>query len=153
MDDRLRLSELKLCEIVGVSQPYRQSLVKRKMLEPAPQSGCSPNDAVELAILERLGHHLSPSEVAVAWKQLRPRIRELVPKGRLDLVFSRELGGAELARDDASLRTAVIGGRPVRVLELGPRLQEVLDAFRRWAEAAPFTPPRQVPARSRSKSS
>src|SRR5437867_13150629 len=119
VDDRRRLSELKLCEIVGVSQPYRQSLVKRKMLEPPPQSGCSANDAVELATLERLGHHLSPSEVAVAWKQLRPRLRELVPKGRLDVVFSRELGAVEIARDNASLRTAVTGGKPVQVLELG----------------------------------
>ncbi len=150
VDDGLRLSELKLCEIVGVSQPHRQSLVKRKMLDPPSPRGCGASDAVELATLERLGRHLSPSEVAVAWKELRPRLRELVPKGRFDVVFSRELGGVEIVRDDATLRAAVIGGGPVQVIELGPRLQEVLDAFRRWAEVTPYTPPRQARARSKT---
>ena len=129
-----RLSELRLCELVGVSQPYRQSLVKRKMLEP-PKAGCTAADAVELATIERLARHLTPSELTVAWKELRPRLRDMVPKGRVDVVFDRELGSTEIVRDDAGLRAAVISGRVVRVIELGPRVQEVLDGFRRWAAA------------------
>ena len=149
-DDALRLSELKLCELVGVSQQHRQSLVKRKMLTAAGNVGCTATDAVELATLERLSHHLSPSELAVAWKELRPRMREIVPKGRVDIVFDRELGSAEIARDDAAVRQAAISGRPVQVVELGARLQEVLDAFRRWALAPSLVATRARGARSDS---
>lgn len=149
-DAASRLSELKLCELVGVSQQQRQSLVRRNMLDAGRREGCTATDAVELATIERLAHHLSPSELAVAWKQLRPLIRELLPRGRLDVVFDRELGCAKMVRDDAELREAVLGGRPVRVIELGPRLQEVLDGFRRWAEASA---PAATPARRRRTSS
>ena len=146
-----RLSELRLCELVGVSQPYRQSLVKRKILDPPPKAGCTATDAVELATIERLARHLTPSELAVAWKELRPLMRDMVPKGRFDVVFDRELGLAVIVRDDAALRAAVITGRVVRVIELGPRLQEVLDGFRRWAEAPPSTAPRQRRTRPNSQ--
>lgn len=131
-----RVSELKLCELVGVSQQHRQSLVRRNMLDRPAKAGCTATDAVELATIERLARHLTPSELAVAWKELRPQIRDIVPKGRLDVVFDRELGSTEVVRDDGSLRAAVISGRTVRVIELGPRLQEVLDGFRRWADLA-----------------
>jgi hypothetical protein len=93
-DEGLRVSELKLCELVGVSQQYRQSLVKRGLLARAGRSGCTATDAVELATIERLGHHLRPGEVAVAWKDLRPQMRTIVPKGRLDVVFDSQLGSA-----------------------------------------------------------
>jgi hypothetical protein len=140
-----RLSELKLCELVGVSQQYRQSLVKRDMLAPAGRSGCAATDAVELATVELLGRHLRPGEVAVAWNDLRFQMRGIVPKGRLDVVFDCQLGSALVVRDDTALRQAVVTGRPVRVIELGPRLQEVLDAFRRWSEATrPGTRVRRV---------
>jgi hypothetical protein len=143
-DEGLRVSELKLCELVGVSQQYRQSLVQRGLLARAGRSGCTATDAVELATIERLGHHLRPGEVAVAWKDLRPQMRTIVPKGRLDVVFDSQLGSAAIVRDDATLRQAVVSGRPVLVVELGPRLQEVLDAFRRWSDA-----PRPPAARMR----
>jgi hypothetical protein len=50
-------------------------------------------------------------------------------------VFDRELGTVTFARTDAELRAAVTSGRPVNVIELGPRLEEILDAFTRWAAA------------------
>ena len=131
-DVRGKLSELKLCELVGVTQQYRQSLVRRGLLDAARAAGCGQTDAIELAALNALARHLSPSELAVAWTELRSQLRDVVPKGRLDVVFDHELGSAQIVRDDGALRTAVINGRPVRAVELGPRLQEVLDAFRRW---------------------
>lgn len=147
-DERGKLSELKLCELVGVTQQHRQSLVRRGMLEMAPPVGCSQTDAIELATLNALARHLSPSELAVAWSELRPQLRAVVPKGRLDVVFDRELGSTEIVRDDQTLRRAVISGRSMRVVELGPRLQEVLDAFRRWS-AVPKSAPRRTGTRRR----
>jgi hypothetical protein len=129
------LSEAKICEIVGVSQQYRQSLVKRKLIEPTARRRCSRTDAIELAAIERLSQHLTPTEVTVAWRQLGPQVRDTVPRGQIDVVFDRALGIATLVRSDAGLRAAVTSGRSVNVLELGRRLEEVLDAFTRWAEA------------------
>lgn len=139
-DEHGTLSELRLCEIVGVTQQQRQALVRRGLLDPAPSDGCRQIDAIELATLECVGRYLSPSEQVVAWNELRSQLGSIVPKGRLDVVFDRELGAARLVRDDQALRSAVISGRPVRVIELAPRLQEVLDAFRRWSGVS-TTPP------------
>jgi hypothetical protein len=147
-DERGKLSELKLCELVGVTQQYRQSLVRRGMLDAAPATGCTQTDAIELATFGCLGRHLSPSELAVAWSELRPKLRGVVAKGRLDVVFDRELGSTEIVRDDQALRDAVISGRPMLVVEIGPRLQEVLDGFRRWA-AVPTTTPKRTSTRRR----
>lgn len=131
----MRLSELKVCEIVGISQQKRQSLVKRELLNAVDRRGCSVMDAVELAAIERLSHHLSPSDIAASWVGLQTQIRSLVPRGRIDVVFDRQLGQARIVRDDEALRGAVAIGRPVQVIELGPRLEEVAEAFQRWAGA------------------
>jgi hypothetical protein len=152
-DERGKLSELKVCEIVGISQQQRQSRVRRGLLDPAPSDGCGQTDVVEMATLEHLGRHLSPSELAVAWNELRPQLSSILPKGRLDVVFDRELGSAQIVRDDQALRAAVISGRPVLVIELGPRLLEVLDAFRRWTAVPATTPPKRKAQRRGSRAS
>ena len=132
-DGTRRIFEAKLCEIVGVSQQYRQSLGRRQLVRRASRGGCTRTDVIELAAIERLAHHLSPNEVSVAWAQLREQLRGTLPGGQLDVVFDRALGTATIARTDAELRAAVISGRAMLVVELGLRLQEVLDAFNRWA--------------------
>lgn len=144
-DNTRRLSEAKLCEVVGVSQQYRQSLSRRNLLERTGRVGCTRTDAIELAAIERLSHHLSPNEVVVAWRQLRQLLRETLPGRRLDVVFDRALGTTTVVRSDAEVRAAVISGRAVNVVELGPRLQEVIDAFNRWASATAATG--EAPAR------
>jgi hypothetical protein len=122
-----------------VSQQYRQALGRRKLLDRAGRGGCTRTDAIELAAIDRLSHHLSPNEVVVAWRQLGQQLRETLPGGRLDVVFDRALGMATIVRSDGELRAAVIIGRAVNVVELGPRLQEVIDAFNRWASASAVT--------------
>jgi hypothetical protein len=141
-DNTGRLTEAKLCEIVGVSQQYRQSLVRRQLLREPDQAGCGRADAIELGAIERLAHHLTPNEVAVAWSQLREAFRGRLPGRQLDVVFDRELGTATVVRSDQDLRAAVIGGHAVVVVELGSRLQEIVDAFNRWSAVA-------APARAR----
>jgi hypothetical protein len=133
----VRLSPTKTCEIVGVSLQQRQSLIGRGLLPRESAGGCSIVDALLLAGLTALSERLSPSEAAVAWPPVREALAGSVPGPRLDVVFHIELGQAAIVRDDAALCAAVSHGRPVRVLELGPRLDDVADAFRRWAAAAP----------------
>jgi hypothetical protein len=135
-DSTRRLAEAKICEIVGVSQQYRQSLVRRNLVREADQAGCGRADAIELAAIERLGHYLTPNEVAVAWSQLREAFRDTVPGRQLDVVFDRELGTSSIVRRDEDLRIAVVTGHSVVVVELGARLQEIVDAFNRWSAVA-----------------
>jgi len=136
----VRLAEAKVCEIVGTSQQQRRQLVGRDLLRAAPAGGCTLRDALELAALVELQSHLEARAARVAWGQLKPQLAELVPGARLDIVFDIRLGRIQLARSDAELAKAVRARSPVQVVELGPRLQEVGDAFRRWAEVAPFRP-------------
>jgi hypothetical protein len=133
----VRLSPTKTCEIVGVSLQQRQSLIRRGLLPREGVGGCSIVDALLLAGVATLSERLSPSETAVAWPIVRETLEGSLPGQRFDVVFHVELGHVAIVRDDAALRVAVSHGRTVRVLELGPRLQEVSDAFRRWVTSAP----------------
>jgi hypothetical protein len=135
-----RLSEAKICEIAGSSQQQRQQLVSRGLLRAAPDAGCTLRDAIELAALLRLQEQLETRAATLAWSQLRRELAALVPGSRLDAVFDLRLGRLALARADDELTDAVRTGGPVQVIEIGRRLQEVGDAFRRWAEVAPFRP-------------
>lgn len=136
----VRLSEAKICEIVGVSQQQRQQLVARDLLRAAPAEGCSLRDALELAACVLLSEVLELRAARLAWKQLQPELATAVPGKRLDAVFDARLGSLSLARSDAELAALVRTGRPVHVVELGLRLQHVGDAFRRWAEVAAHRP-------------
>jgi hypothetical protein len=139
----VRLSELRLCEVVGTSQQQRQHLVGRGLLRPAPDAGCNVRDAIELSALLQLQQELETRAAALAWSQLQPKLASIIPGARLDVVFDLRLGVLTIARSDAELAAAVTTGRPSQVIELGSRLQEVSDGFRRWAKAAPHRPRKQ----------
>jgi hypothetical protein len=144
-----RLSASKICEIVGVSLQQRQALIRRKLLAREPRRGCSIVDALQLAAISSLADRLSPSAVAVVSPFVRESLGAAVPGRRFDVVFHMQLGEVVVARDNESLRAAVAHGRPVQVIALGERLQEVGDAFRRWTEAAAAG--RRSPARSQRR--
>lgn len=139
----VRLAEAKVCEIVGTSQQQRRQLVSRDLVRAVPAAGCTLRDALELAALVALQDQLDTRAARVAWSQLKPHLAELLPGARLDVVFDLRLGSIRLARSDAELAEAVRTRSPVHVIELGPRLQQVGDAFRLWAEVAPFHPPQR----------
>jgi hypothetical protein len=96
-----------------------------------------------LAALLQLQALLEARMARVAWSQLRREMAEVVPGARLDVVVDLRLGQIRLAQSDVELAEAVRVRNPIQVIELGPRLQEIGDAFRRWAEVAPFRPSRR----------
>jgi hypothetical protein len=128
-----RLSERKLCEMIGIPQAQRRALVDRGVLRPVGREGCSLHDAIELAAYQRLAQVLLPREVAVAWEQLREALSRRVPSGTFDLVFDKQMGTAELAFNAREVRRLIAHERPVHLIQLGPRLREISDAFRRWS--------------------
>jgi hypothetical protein len=129
-----RVPESRVCEIVGIKQQRRRALVKKGLLDPTGKGGSTIQETMELATLVRLLQALSPTEAGVAWNSLRPMLRETIPGTRFDVVYDKQLGSIQVVRGDEELRQAVIHGRPVQVIELGSRLVEVADAFRRWAD-------------------
>jgi hypothetical protein len=147
----VRLSEAKLCEIAGISQQQRQQLVRRLLLRPAPDAGCSVKDAIELAALLTVQEHLEASTARLAWAQLQPLLDGLIPSVPLEMVFDLRLGVLTLARTDGEVAAATRIAGPVQVVDLGKRLQEAGDAFRRWAEVLPFEP-RQRQSRKNERS-
>jgi uncharacterized protein (DUF2267 family) len=135
-DDSPRLSEAQVCEINGVSQQYRQTLVRRSLVRPAPSEGCTIRDAIELAAIRTLRDHLSSADAALAAEQLWPILHDAAWGDRLEAVYDRQYKRLDVARDDAQLRILVSHGRPVQVVVLTERLAEVRAAFRRVAGLA-----------------
>lgn len=133
-DGSSRLPESQICEINGVSQQYRQSLVRRGLVRPARSAGCTIRDAVELAAIKALSDALTASDATVAAKQITALLSDAVPGPRLDAVYDRQYKRLDLARSDAELRGLVIHGRPVTVVALAEPMAAVGDAFRRLAQ-------------------
>jgi hypothetical protein len=127
------LTEAQICEINGVSQQYRKTLVRRKIVRPAQPNGCTVRDALELAAIIALKQALAPSDVVLALPQLAEHLGASLPGGRLDAVYDRQHKRLLVARDDASLRAMLLHGRPVSVIPLAERLADVADACRRIA--------------------
>lgn len=134
-DGSSRLPEAQICEINGVSQQYRQTLVRRELARPAAPGGCTIRDALELAAIKALRDALASRDAPLAAKQLAGLLSGAVPGERLDVVFDRRYKRLCVARSDAELRGLVIHARPVTVIPLAERMAAVGDAFRRLAEA------------------
>ena len=125
------LTEAQVCEINGVSQQYRQTLVRRKLVRRAPVGGCTIRDALELAAITALSDVLPAGDLPLAVQQLSSLLGGMVPGERVDAVYDRQYKRLDVARDDAALRGMVVHGRPVSVVPLADRLSEVGDAFGR----------------------
>ena len=143
-----RLTEAKVCEIVGISQPDRHRLVGRGLLSAAEGKGLGIQDASELAAFQLIRSSLGPSELAVAWPQVRAGIRESIAADHLDFVFDTALGKADLAQTRDALVSLVATGRPTVVVPLAERIVEVREAYRRWAASS--AAPAKQPARPRA---
>lgn len=138
------LTEAKVCDIVGISQSDRHAQVRRGLLPAARGMGLGIQDASELAAFQLVRSSLGPSELAVAWPQVRAGIRESIGPGQLDFVFDTALGKADLASTCDALASLVATGRPTVVVPLAERMIEVREAYHRWASthSRPKAPPR-----------
>lgn len=141
-DDRLRLTEAQVCELVGTSQQRRQTWVARQLLRTAPKTGCGLRDALSLAQLVRLLEVLGPTDGVAAWQQSRDQLEQPLAAAVLDVVFDLQLKEAIVVSDSRRVGELVVHGRPVRLVRLGPRRAEVAAGFHRLCAAI-------VPVRSR----
>ena len=94
----------------------------------APAAGCTVRDALELAAVKRLSDALGSSDANLAARQLGEVLVDIVPAGRLELVYDRQYKRLAAARDDTQLRALVSHGRPVTVLALEECFAEVSNA-------------------------
>jgi hypothetical protein len=133
----VRLTDRRVCQILGITQQRRQALVKRGLIGRTPKGGASLGNALELAGLLAVVDALGATEGAVAWGQLSPTLRSVVPGPRLDVVYQQRLGVVALARTDADVRRLTADHGPAVVIDLGLRLAAVADAFRRFAAVSP----------------
>jgi hypothetical protein len=139
--DLPRLSESQICEIAGCSLQRRQHWVKRGLLKAAAASGCGLRDALALAQLLRLIDVLGPTDGVLAWSQVRDRVGQPFGAEVVDVLYDMQLKTAVVAGQATDVRRAIIHGRPVRLVELGPRRAEITEAFRRVGQATAAAPP------------
>lgn len=141
------LSEVRLCELVGVLRPTRRAWARKGFLRT--QRAYGELDAVELATFARLSQCLGAADTAIAWSQVRPSLRQRLPSATLEIVFDLQFKKASLVNTDAELGVAVRHGRPTRVIPLGEHLADVREAFRRaWAQSSAD----RSPSRTRNRS-
>lgn len=126
------ISELRLCEIAGVSRTTRRDWAKRNLLRA--RDTYEELDAVELCILARLSNVLGSTDAPVAWLQIRNSL-PTTPTRELDIVFDTQ---HKLAFITNNLKLTVGGirhGRPVRAFSIAADIREIREAFGRVAAA------------------
>ena len=145
-DDAGRLTEAQICEIAGTSQQRRQSWVARELLRKPPRGGCGLRDALGLAQLLRLVEVIGPTDGVAAWQQSRDELEQPFAADVLDVVFDLELKEAVVLRDSHLVAELIAHGRPVRLVRLAPRREEIRAAFQRLCEA--IAPPASAGSRA-----
>lgn len=133
--DKTTLPEARVCEICGVTQQYRRTLVMRNLLRKAPKGGCTLRDALELITVRVMSDAMGALDTTAAVMQLDAAFADSLPAGRFDLIYDVQQKLLSVARDEATLRELVAHGRPVRVFALGEQFAQTGDAFRRTAAA------------------
>jgi hypothetical protein len=106
---------------------------------PGPK-GLTVVGALELAALDGLTGYLTPREVAVAWGQVREGVTSTFLGTPAGCGLPQTAREATAVSSPEALREAVAHGRPVQVIPLGARLEEVSRAFQRWAGAGLSSP-------------
>jgi hypothetical protein len=148
-DTKMTLPEARVCEICGVTQQYRKTLVDRELVRAVPRGGCTLRDALELVAIREMSGPLGTVDHVVAVTQLSAVLADTLPTGRFDVVYDLQHKLLSVARDDSQLRDLVSHGRLVRVFALGEPFAQTGDAFRRLAAAVVRSSRRSSPASSR----
>lgn len=128
-----RLRGSRLCEISGVLRQTRDKWAARGLLRAADDY--DEFDLVELVVLNLLFSSLKKSHVPIAWRQVQPKLRDLLPSPVLTLVWDPQNRKAEFAFEAETIVALVNHGRPVHVIDLGPPVFRAREAFRRDTDA------------------
>jgi len=132
-DDEPRVRGSRLCEIAGLNRQTRDKWVDRGLLTKTNE--CDQVDLVELIVLKLLSDNLKKGHVRIAWEEVRPKLREVVPGPNLTLVWDPQRRSAVLAFDPKEIVDLVRHGRLVQVLDIGHAIQWAREAFRREVAA------------------
>jgi hypothetical protein len=117
----------RLCALTGVAPQTRQEWADRGLLARKKRYG--QLDLVEQSVLAIVLRTIPKGEVAVAWEQVRPELRSLVPTPDLVLVWDPKDRRATLVRGDVAVARSVLLGRPVYAIAIGDDLVRAREAF------------------------
>jgi hypothetical protein len=91
-------------------------------------------DLIELVILSLLLQTLRKRDAKLAWRSVRPQLRDVIAGPHLMLVWDVQQRSAGLALTPEDVVALVSHGRPVQVLDVGRLVEEAREAFRREAD-------------------
>jgi hypothetical protein len=146
-DDAARLNGSRLCEIAGVIRQTRDKWASQGLLRAA--DGYEEIDVIEVVILNALLTSLKKGHAKVAWVQVRPKLRDVMPGPGLAVVWDHQRRNAELVLDDSTIGSSVRHGRPVQVVDVGSAVLHAREAFRRDLQRSSATRPVRTRARKR----
>jgi len=119
----------KACEVLGVSRQRRDGWVKDKLILGDTKGRTSLSEVLDCAAFIALVGALGFDDARIAWMQVRDACRANRDGVRLDVVVDLQYKETFLATSDDAIGEKVRHGRPVKVVAIGDRLNEVRAAF------------------------
>jgi len=130
-DGQREISEERLCEIAGVKRSTRRNWARIGLLN-ASRPGYDEQDAIELAVLDRLKDRLGATDAPIAWRQIRDSLQHHLDAQEVDVVFDAQHKEAFLLTEAMGLEPARLRhGRPVQVVFLSDAIRDIRAAFNR----------------------
>src|SRR5712691_8360711 len=99
-----------LYRVSGVSRSNHPNWVEKELVEPSVDGFYRELDLIETTVLSELVRKMGFTDSLKAWSQVRPLLKQSLPRGRLDVVFDYVIGTAELVQDDPTLADVVRDG-------------------------------------------
>ena len=121
-----------MCEISGVNRQTRDKWARDGLLRKA--DSYDQLDLIEVVVLKLLLATLRKKEAKLAWLQVGPKLRELMPGPQLTLVWDGQRRAAELGLTADEIVPLVRHGRPVQVIDIGTPIEHAREAYRRELE-------------------
>jgi hypothetical protein len=118
------------CELAGISRQVRTTWIERSLVLGTTNGTCNRASTIDLACFVELVRVLGFDNARLTWPQVAPDVRER-PDGRVDVVVDLELKAATLARTLEAIGVECSTGRPMKVVALQDRIEEVGGAYDR----------------------
>jgi hypothetical protein len=132
--NRKQISQEALCEIAGVTISRRREWARKKRLRAAGRAGYGEEDAVELAVLRVLVEEIGPTDAAIAWKQIRPKLKSAVQEKNLVALYDSQDKSTHLETSIQGLRAAHSYGHRTAIVDLADPIRRVRTAFGRLTD-------------------